>query len=309
MSTNTYLGSPADYVRFWEVKNLNLQNTYVTYTNGTKRTFDIQGILSDIDNKLSIKLAVIGSSVTYIHDYCFDSATRMKYVSIGNSVQTIGGEAFRYCESLTSITIPDSVTSIGNNAFYECTSLASITLGNQLSSIGAYAFSGCDEVTSITIPASVTSIGDKALDIEKLKYLTVDSNNQNYTANNNLLLSKDGTTLIFCPVGLTGVITVPSSVTSIGKGAFQGMQLITNVIIPISVTSIGNFAFWHCSLTSVTIPSSVTSIGSSALGNNQSLANVTMQGKTMAEVQAMDNYSWGLNSGCVIHCSDGDITI
>jgi hypothetical protein len=60
-------------------------------------------------------------------------------------------------------------------------------------------------------------------------------------------------------------ITLPSTLTSIGEGAFYGCSGLTSVTIPGSVTSIGEGAFAYCSgLTSVTIPGSVTSIGYAA---------------------------------------------
>ncbi|MBQ6561392.1 MAG: leucine-rich repeat domain-containing protein [Paludibacteraceae bacterium] len=57
-------------------------------------------------------------------------------------------------------------------------------------------------------------------------------------------------------------IKIPSSVTSIGDGAFRDCSGLTSIEIPSSVTSIGGCAFSDCSgLTSIEIPSSVTSIG------------------------------------------------
>ena len=112
----------------------------------------------------------------------------------------------------------------------------------------------------------------------------------------------------FCS-GLASV-TIPDSVTSIGQEAFSGCSGLTSITIPDSVTSIGFSAFWDCtSLTSVTIPDSVTSIGDYAFERCSGLTSVTFSGKTKSIVQGMENYSWSLPSGCVLHCTDGDITL
>ena len=60
-------------------------------------------------------------------------------------------------------------------------------------------------------------------------------------------------------------LTIPNSVTRIGRGSFSNCSGLTSLIIPNSVTSIGDSAFAYCSgLTSLIIPNSVTSIGDSA---------------------------------------------
>ena len=95
-------------------------------------------------------------------------------------------------------------------------------------------------------------------------------------------------------------ITIPDSVTSIGRHAFDGCtgELIVNCNIPNasssssgafynskftkvtigdSVTSIGDWAFKDCSsLTSITIPDSVTSIGDYAFSGCDSLTSITI---------------------------------
>ena len=105
-------------------------------------------------------------------------------------------------------------------------------------------------------------------------------------------------------------IEIGTNVTSIGVWAFQFCMALTSVLIPDSVTIIRDCVFYYCqSMRSVTIPDSMTSIGNDAFDGCVALTSITFSGKDKATVQGMTNYSWGLKNGCVIHCTDGDITI
>jgi len=68
-------------------------------------------------------------------------------------------------------------------------------------------------------------------------------------------------------------VTIPNTITSIGKDAF-GYTKLTSIIIPTSVTSIGSYAFEYTKLTSIVIPTSVVSIGSNVFFNCTSLASI-----------------------------------
>ncbi len=75
----------------------------------------------------------------------------------------------------------------------------------------------------------------------------------------------------------SGDLTIDSSITSIGDGAFFQDEGLTSVVIPNNVTSIGNNAFGEdANITLVTIGNGVTTIGNDAFTDNDSLASVTI---------------------------------
>ena len=85
---------------------------------------------------------------------------------------------------------------------------------------------------------------------------------------------------------------------------------IEEVAIGTGVTSIGGSTFKDCSsLTNVIVPGSMTSIGTDAFCNCINLMDITIEDKTIEQVDAMGNMHWGLNARCTIHCTNGDIVV
>lgn len=90
-------------------------------------------------------------------------------------------------------------------------------------------------------------------------------------------------------------VRIGSSIDEIGYRAFRGMEFLMGVEIPDTVAAIGADAFAGAEgMTDIEIPSSVSSIGSDAFFGCSTLSSVMFEGKTLEEVQAMDNYPWGI---------------
>ena len=209
-----------------------------------------------------------------ICDLAFSFCSSLSEIVIPSSVTSIGDGAFSCCHSLSEIVIPSSVTSIGDHAFSGCDSLSEIVIPSGVTSIGNYAFSGCSSLKYISIPKSVIGLnGNPFVEWKgKLECLS-----PNFVYEDDILFNKDKSRIISFRNQNVESYVIPSSVTSIGKGAFTGCYSLSEIVIPSSVTSIGDGAFSFCrSLSEIVIPSSVTSIGDLAFSNCDSLSEIVI---------------------------------
>lgn len=165
--------------------------------------------------------------------------------------------------------------------------------GKQVVGIRNDSFWGYKKLTSVAIPANITNIEEDTFgNCTNLSTIKVNSTNRAYCSENGVLFNKVKTTLIQCPAGYSRTsYIIPSGVTRIGKGAFEGCTGITRVIIPDGVTHIERFAFCGCtSLTSVIIPGSVTEIGWQAFDFCINLVSITFEkGSKIAHKDFSDN--------------------
>jgi uncharacterized repeat protein (TIGR02543 family) len=218
----------------------------------------------------------IPAGVTQISDNAFRNSSELTSVAIPSSVTAIGQNAFQYCTNLTSVIIPSSVSSIGGSAFANCSKLTNVVIQSGVSSIGNCAFASCGYST-ITIPDSVTSIGEEAFyACTKLTTINVDSHNLNYCSSSGILFSKDMTALFEAPGAFAGSYTIPDSVTTIGKFAFQACEGLVSVVLPENLTTLGIQAFLGCTgLTSIVIPPKITSCSGFVFEGCKNLTDVT----------------------------------
>ena len=216
---------------------------------------------------VSLSEIVIPSSVTSVGDWAFNGCNSLSEIVIPSSVTSIGKGAFSFCKSLSEIVIPSSVTSIGDRAFWRSRSLSEIVIPSSVTSIGDRAFCGCSSLKYISIPSSVTSIGDRAFDsCSSLKYISIPKSviglngnpfaewngkleclSPNFVYEDDILFNKDKSRIISFRNQNIKSYVIPSSVTSIGDGAFLGCRSLSEIVSPFSVTSIGRGAFCGCS--------------------------------------------------------------
>ena len=193
-------------------------------------------------------------------------------ITFDGKVTSIGYAAFYNCYTLTSITIPDGVTSIGDRAFNRCDELTSVDISDNVTEIGERAFWGCTRLTSFY--GKFASDDNRCLIIDGVLNSFARRNLTSYTIPNSVTsIGKHA----FDGCDKLKSITIPDSVKSIGKSAFSGCNQITNINISNSVIEIGEGAFYACyNLPSINIPNNVTSIEDNVFFGCNKLTYITI---------------------------------
>ena len=265
----------------------------------------------------------IPNTVTTIGDYTFSGCTGLTNITIPDSVTYLGNYVFQDCTGLKSLTIGSGVTMI---AFSDWEKLENITVSEDntvyssdngvllnkdktkilycpKAKTGSYempdsvtgilsgAFTDCG-ITSMLIGKNFTGSLDCFKDYKNIEKITVSPDNSSYSSSNGVVLNKEKTKIVFCPLGKKGSYTIPRTVTSIGGDVFKNRTGLTKITIPDSVTSIGQSAFSGCTgLTSINIPNGVRYIEYSTFQGCTGLTNITIPDS----VTSIGNYAF---DGC-----------
>lgn len=114
----------------------------------------------------------------------------------------------------------------------------SYTVPETVETIEAYAFYK-SLLSEIILPAGYTENFKNSVfhNAENLKSLKINENNEKYCSVNGTVLTKDGKTLLYVPKGKTGTYTVPETVETIARTAFNKTGL-SEIIIPENVKTI-----------------------------------------------------------------------
>ena len=244
----------------------------------------------------------IKAGTTVMADGAFRSCKKLTKITIPEGMKAISLLAFRDCETLAEVVFPSTLKSIGSYAFLHCTALKAVTLPESLEKIGSYSFNDSG-LTDVTIPASVKEIDKYAFcHCADLTAINVAEANENYSSASGILYNKDKTTVVYVPYNVDySTFELPETVTTIGKGAFEGATF-EEFEIPETVTTIENAAFEGCAnLKKVKIPASVTEIADNAFAKCHAHFVIEAPEGSYA-------YSYALENGYILNGIIGDVT-
>lgn len=247
--------------------------------------------LKSVEIPNSLELGIISEGMFY-------GCTSLETIKLPDNIREIENYAFANCKSLRSFIVPKDVTQISEGTFLNCESLSNITLGNEITAIESSAFAGCG-LTEIQLPSGITSIGEEAFagnkfteiiipsgvsklgagafsGCELLQSISVEENNNNFSASNGVLYDKVGTTLLLCPGGKEGSYTLPRRTTKIAESAFKDCKKITELVLPSGLTTIGSKAFSGMNLTTVELPAELVNLSPDAFAYCSKLTEITV---------------------------------
>ena len=186
----------------------------------------------------ALKKIDMPSGLTFIGSYAFAGCTSLERFHIPSGVTSVKAHAFSRCTALTEVSIPGGVTHIGEYAFGSCPALKNVDIPASVQIISRRAFEGCSALTAVRIPAGITAIENRTfkncsalskVEIQSAPHYISDSAFENCKALRSIVIP-EGTGGIYGSAfkgsGLTSV-HIPSSITTIGEGAFDGKVLLS----------------------------------------------------------------------------------
>ncbi|MCM1144895.1 MAG: leucine-rich repeat protein [Blautia sp.] len=199
-------------------------------------------------------------------------------------------KAFADCESLERLVLPKRLKTLPQYTFQNCANLKEVTLQEGLEEIGNHVFENCPSLEEIVFPSTVTSVGDYAFrNCTGLRKATL--NEGLITINSQAFEGAAFGRKLSTGAIEKNTLTIPSTVQTIGTGAFHecaylrevifadgetvilkidgvdwlkafaDCENLERVILPARLQTIPKHTFYNCAkLNAIYIPASVTQI-------------------------------------------------
>lgn len=147
---------------------------------------------------------------------------------------------------------------VGTALFASCQKLRRIVLPLQTIRIEGDAFKDCSSLSTIIIPALVEKITPSS-GCTALANISVAAGNSHYCSKDGVLLSADGSAILWFPMGKGGEYTLPATVTEVGDYAFRDCS-IEKFVFAAGLKSIGKCTFYNSKVKEVSLPSTLKQV-------------------------------------------------
>ena len=245
----------------------NSQITTINIPAGTDNIYD--GAFAQIENLTAITVAAGNPKYTAADGVLYEDKSGNKYL-----------KAYPVAKAGTTFTVPSGVYGVSTNGFQQAKNLTTINLPASIQDLPT-----TKEANGFTSATNLTAI-------------KVDPSNTNFKDEDGVVLTKDGRTLVAYPFARHGVpnpayngpevtmhpgevYSIPTSVETIGKGAFAKAKEITAVQLN-NVKKISEGAFYSVrNLRNVELGASVETIEDGAISDTPDLSRFTVDSNNL----------------------------
>ena len=234
-----------------------------------------------------------------IGNYAFVNCTALHGISLPGTLRSIGRQAFDGSGLNGNLTIPDGMKTIGSYALAG-TGITAVTIPTSVKTIEKGAFYECSSLADVNYggaEAMWNKISINWTDNDPLRNaaLHLAPNNGEINENISWSLSSDGVLTIsgtgsmgepfasaedqpwYSSAASIHTVRVLSSVTTVAKYCFQGLNKATTVELADSITAIYDYAFRDCwSVNELELPDHLNSIGYAAFFNCSGLRELVL---------------------------------
>ncbi len=197
-----------------------------------------------IFGKLNLPEKMYGIDILGIGNDAFANQNNLQSINLADTIISIGNNAFENCGELSTINSLSQIAYIGDSAFKNCTKLKDLLNLINLEFIGCEAFYNCINLTNILLPNTLSYIGEKAFGSCNNLNLNIDSDNQFYCVQDNILYDKAKISLLGTGK-INSNVHIIDSVTYIAPYAFESNCNLEALHINNSII-IGNYSFANC---------------------------------------------------------------
>ena len=178
------------------------------------------------------------AEVENIGTAAFNKCSGITLFNFGDKIKSIDNNAFAYCKSLESVVLPDSTLSVKVGAFLNCTGLKNLVIAGKEGidlDLSQGSFMGCTKLASVALPATTHSI-DKGVFLScpiskatlPAQFISAITTRTHLKEVEFLGTTISANALKDCPE--LEKITLSSTITNIGASAFEGCNLLSDVV-------------------------------------------------------------------------------
>ena len=244
-------------------------------------------------------------NVSSIGDFAFRGAG-ITTLNLTNKVTKIGAGAFSDCKNLNTVTYNATPTEIPAECFAYCPALTSVAINANVEALGELAFSGSGNGMTVSFGSGskLQSIGEQAFSKAKIGSINLDACQS---------LSTIGM-YAFANCSNFTQFVMPTSVTSLGEGAFYynetiadatvrgdipdfvfaGNKSMRNIYFNGNPTTVGKYALARTGIERLTVPEGISTIDEGAFYETTALDSLSLP-KSLTNVGSKAFSSTALN--------------